>query len=130
MITFRQSSLLAGIAIASIALAASAQAQRAARRAQAPLRTRSAPIIEQGGYRFRDLDRNGKVDPYEDWRLTPAARARDLVARMTLEEKAGAMMHGIPKGKKLGEIDMRAIAPTLAKVMGVSLPTAKQKPLF
>jgi beta-glucosidase len=94
MITFRQSSLLAGIAIASIALAASAQAQRAARRAQAPLRTRSAPIIEQGGYRFRDLDRNGKVDPYEDWRLAPAARARDLVARMTLEEKAGAMMHG------------------------------------
>jgi hypothetical protein len=37
---------------------------------------------------------------------------------------------GIPKGKKLGEIDMRAIAPTLAKVMGVSLPDAKQKPLF
>jgi len=37
---------------------------------------------------------------------------------------------GIPKGKKLGEIDMRAIAPTVAKVMGVSLATAKQKPLF
>jgi predicted AlkP superfamily pyrophosphatase or phosphodiesterase len=37
---------------------------------------------------------------------------------------------GIPKGKKLGEIDMRSIAPTFAKVMGVSLPDAKQKPLF
>jgi hypothetical protein len=37
---------------------------------------------------------------------------------------------GIPKGKKLGEIDMRSIAPTLAKVMDVSLPAAKQKPLF
>jgi predicted AlkP superfamily pyrophosphatase or phosphodiesterase len=37
---------------------------------------------------------------------------------------------GIAKGKSLGEIDMRAIAPTLAKIMGVSLPDAKQKVLF
>ena len=37
---------------------------------------------------------------------------------------------GIAKGKSLGEIDMRAIAPTLAEVLGVSLPDAKQKPLF
>lgn len=33
------------------------------------------------------------------------------------------------KPKKLGEIDMRDIAPTLAKIMGVSLPSAG-KPLF
>ena len=43
---------------------------------------------------FRDLNKNGVVDPYEDRRLTPDRRARDLVARMTLEEKAGVMMHG------------------------------------
>lgn len=55
---------------------------------------RSAPIIVHDGLRFRDLNRNGSVDPYEDWRLTPEARARDLVARMTLEEIAGTMMHG------------------------------------
>jgi beta-glucosidase len=42
---------------------------------------------------FRDLNRNGQLDPYEDSRLTPEARADDLVRRMTLEEKAGAMMH-------------------------------------
>ena len=71
-----------------------AHAQNASRRAQPALTSRSAPVIEQSGLKFRDLDRNGRVDPYEDWRLTPAARARDLVARMTLEEKAGAMMHG------------------------------------
>jgi predicted AlkP superfamily pyrophosphatase or phosphodiesterase len=34
------------------------------------------------------------------------------------------------KAKKLGEIDMRDIAPTLAKIMGVSLSTATGKPLF
>ncbi|MEO8562095.1 MAG: glycoside hydrolase family 3 N-terminal domain-containing protein [bacterium] len=81
------------VAVAVLAPIAAAPAQRATR-AQPALGTRSAPIIERGGLRFRDLNRNGQVDPYEDWRLTPAARARDLVARMTLEEKAGAMMHG------------------------------------
>jgi beta-glucosidase len=56
--------------------------------------SRSAKIIEQQGRRFRDLNRNGVLDPYEDWRRTPSARAKDLVGRMTLEEKAGMMMHG------------------------------------
>jgi predicted AlkP superfamily pyrophosphatase or phosphodiesterase len=37
---------------------------------------------------------------------------------------------GIPAGKNLGEIDMRDIAPTLAKIMDVSLPRATGKPLF
>jgi beta-glucosidase len=62
--------------------------------AQARLGTRGVPIIEQDGLRFKDLNRDGTLQPYEDWRLTPAARARDLVGRMTLAEKAGTMMHG------------------------------------
>jgi len=37
---------------------------------------------------------------------------------------------GVPKGRDLGEIDMRDIAPTAAKIMDVSLPTATGKPLF
>ncbi|HTI63460.1 MAG TPA: glycoside hydrolase family 3 N-terminal domain-containing protein [Gemmatimonadaceae bacterium] len=61
---------------------------------QPHLGTRGVPIIEQNGLRFRDLDRNGTLDPYEDWRLGPEIRARDLAARMTLAEKAGTMMHG------------------------------------
>lgn len=36
------------------------------------------------------------------------------------------MGQGIPKGRKLGEIDMRAIAPTLAALMGGSLPDAEK----
>src|SRR5258705_4364251 len=55
---------------------------------------RSARIIERQHLRFRDLNNNGVLDRYEDWRLTPATRARDLVGRMTLAEKAGMMMHG------------------------------------
>ena len=61
---------------------------------QPPLGTRGVPVLEVQGLRFRDLNRNGTLEPYEDWRLAPALRARDLVARMTLEEKAGTMMHG------------------------------------
>ncbi len=75
--------LLAALALVATPLAA-----------QAHLGSRGVPIIEQDGLRFKDLNRNGTLEPYEDWRLAPAARARDLVTRMTLEEKAGTMMHG------------------------------------
>ncbi|MET0404993.1 MAG: glycoside hydrolase family 3 N-terminal domain-containing protein [Cystobacter sp.] len=51
-------------------------------------------VIEKEGLRFKDLNKNGEVEPYEDWRLSPEERARDLVGRMTLLEKAGVMMHG------------------------------------
>ena len=36
---------------------------------------------------------------------------------------------GIAHGRNLGVIDMRQIAPTLAKVLGVSLPSAEGIPL-
>lgn len=57
------------------------------------LESRSAPILVAGAMRYRDLDRNGALTPYEDWRLSPAKRARDLVSRMTLVEKAGLLTH-------------------------------------
>jgi beta-glucosidase len=58
------------------------------------LGNRSVVVIEQNGLRFRDLNRDGQISPYEDWRVAPEIRAKDLVARMTLPEKAGTMMHG------------------------------------
>ena len=44
--------------------------------------------------RSRILNRNGKLDPYEDWRLPAEVRTADLVQRMSLEELAGVMVHG------------------------------------
>ena len=38
-----------------------------------------APLTESG-LRFRDLNRSGTLDKYEDWRLTRRARASDLVS--------------------------------------------------
>ena len=59
---------------------------------QPKLQTRTVSTVEHEGLKFKDLNKNGKVDPYEDWRLTPQQRSEDLVGRMTLEEKAGMML--------------------------------------
>lgn len=60
---------------------------------------RSAPLLTVNGLQFKDLNHNGTLDPYEDWRLTPEARAKDLVGRMALEDLAGVMVHGtLPAG--------------------------------
>lgn len=61
---------------------------------QPELSVRSKQIIEVDGLRFRDLDADGALTPYEDWRLSSEERADDLVARMTLAEKAGTLLHG------------------------------------
>jgi beta-glucosidase len=81
-------------AMASIAAAAIAQPPQPAKKPHPVLGTRGVPVLERDGLRFKDLNRSGAIEAYEDWRLTPAQRARDLVGRMTLEEKAGTMMHG------------------------------------
>ena len=60
---------------------------------------RSKGIIEVDGLKFKDLDGTGELKPYEDWRLTPEERAKDLVSRMNNEEKARLMViHDLPMG--------------------------------
>ncbi|MBO9518528.1 MAG: glycoside hydrolase family 3 C-terminal domain-containing protein [Porphyrobacter sp.] len=66
--------------------------------AQPEIGLRSKPSIEVDGQKFRDLDGDGKLAPFEDWRLDPHQRAEDLVARMTLEEKVGTLMHSTLPG--------------------------------
>ena len=43
------------------------------------------------GFAFRDLNKNGHLDPYEDPRLSIEVRVEDLLSQMTLEEKAGML---------------------------------------
>lgn len=45
------------------------------------------------GSEFRDLNRNGRLDPYEDSRRPVEERVEDLLSQMSLEEKAGMMFH-------------------------------------
>ncbi|MCC5936335.1 MAG: glycoside hydrolase family 3 C-terminal domain-containing protein [Lunatimonas sp.] len=53
---------------------------------------RSAVILEIDGLQFKDLNKNGTLDVYEDWRLGSEERAKDLLSKMSLEQKAGFMM--------------------------------------
>ena len=50
-------------------------------------------ILEVDGYAFKDLNKNGQLDKYEDWRLSSEERAKDLAAQLSMEEIAGLMLY-------------------------------------
>lgn len=60
---------------------------------QPELGARVKNIIEADGYRFKDLNDNGQLDPYEDWRLSAEERAEDLLSQMDATQKAAQMVH-------------------------------------
>ena len=68
--------------------------------------SRPARLLTEQGHRYRDLNGNGWLDPYEDSRVPIEDRVGDLLARMTLEEKSGLLFHpGIPIGRRGGVVD-------------------------
>ncbi len=56
------------------------------------VQARSVELLYDDGLPFRDLNKNGEVDTYEDWRQPVEARVADLLSQMTLDEKAGMLM--------------------------------------
>lgn len=50
-------------------------------------------LLSVDGHVFKDLNRNGMLDPYEDWRLSARERAEDLSHRLSVEEIAGMMLY-------------------------------------
>jgi len=50
-------------------------------------------ILTIDGLAFKDLNRNGKLDKYEDWRLPVEERANDLAKQMSVEQIAGLMLY-------------------------------------
>lgn len=84
--------------IASLALAAllglsaaSATAENAP--VQPRLSARVKQLVEVDGYQFKDLNDNGELDPYEDWRLSAEERADNLLSMMDAGQKAAQMVH-------------------------------------
>lgn len=55
--------------------------------------TADVPVMEVDGCIFKDLERTGKLLPYEDWRLDDDTRAKDLASRLSIEEIAGLMLY-------------------------------------
>lgn len=61
-------------------------------------------IITVNGLMFKDHNKNGKLDKYEDWRLPVDERAKDLAKKMSVEQIAGLMLYSghqaIPSSEK------------------------------
>jgi beta-glucosidase len=55
--------------------------------------TSGVKIITADGYAFKDLNKNGKLDKYEDWRLPVDERAKDLASKLSIEQIAGLMLY-------------------------------------
>lgn len=43
-------------------------------------------ILYEDGFAFKDLNRNGRIDPYEDWRNDSDKRARNLANLLSIDE--------------------------------------------
>src|SRR4051812_30385453 len=61
--------------------------------------------LTEGEFTFRDLNKNGRLDPYEDSRRPIDEWVEDLLSQMTLEEKAGLMFHMIAAVNKDGSLN-------------------------
>jgi len=65
-----------------------------------------AALLKEDGIEYRDLNKNGKLDIYEDIRESVDNRVEDLLNRMTIEERVGQMfspMNSIGKEGRLKE---------------------------
>ena len=91
----------------------------------------SAPILTVRGHAFKDLNRNGELDPYENWRRPAYERAVDLANRLSVEEIAGLMLYSshqaVPspeltdaQRKFLTEDNLRAVLVTTVESPGTA----------
>jgi beta-glucosidase len=71
------------------------------------------------GTTFRDLNKNGTLDIYEDSRRSCDERVNDLLSQMNLEEKAGTMFFPPVSMKKDGSISE---TPSLSDVFSLMTP--------
>ncbi|WP_078435134.1 glycoside hydrolase family 3 protein [Metabacillus halosaccharovorans] len=60
-------------------------------------------ILNVDGKAFKDLNKDGKLVKYEDWRLSAEERAKDLASKMSVAQIAGLMLYSrhqsIPAGQ-------------------------------
>lgn len=73
------------------------------------------------GTRYRDLNHNGRLDPFEDPRLGPVQRTEDLLGRLSIQEKVGLLFHTVieagPDGRLLEAPGRIAKSPTREVVL-------------
>ena len=78
---------------------------------------------------YRDLNKNGRLDTYEDSTATLGERIEDLLGQMTLEEKAGLMFNaisGVGMGEGIQRVDSLISKVNINHLDMPGMATAKQ----
>ncbi len=52
-------------------------------------------VIVQDGLYFKDMDNDGVLSPYEDWRNSDEVRAEDMVKHLPLQQQAGLVLNAL-----------------------------------
>ena len=87
-------------------------------------------IIEDDGYAFKDLNKNGKLDAYEDWRLDAQTRAEDLASQMDIDTLAGFLKEEVDWAAGTGEVTdgvKTLVEEGSRMIMGMGLPAIKDR---
>lgn len=89
---------------------------------------KEAPVLKVDGKEFRDLNKDGKLDIYEDTRRSIDERVEDLLSQMTLEEKAGTMFITMIQFSEKGEpVDLPVITGNkMQLMMSLMLPSVSE----
>ena len=85
-----------------------------------------APVMTIDGFEFRDLNKNGSLDTYEDWRAPVERRVEDLIDQMNAEEKAGMMFIHMTL---MGDDGSLHEIPSLTNPFSLLLETASEQVL-
>ena len=76
---------------------------------QPDLGARAVHLLHDGQFQFKDLNKNGRLDAYEDWRRPVNDRIDDLLEQMSLEEKVGMMLINTLNAGVGGKMTERAV---------------------
>src|SRR6202012_1657307 len=82
---------------------------------------KSSLIRTNGDVTYRDLNKNGKMDVYEDASQPVEKRVQDLLKQMTLEEKAGMMFYSPIRVNADGTIEDKPASGLLASLSPVGV---------
>ncbi|MCG6187259.1 glycoside hydrolase family 3 protein [Maribellus maritimus] len=71
---------------------------------QPNIEARAVNLLHEDKLEFKDLNKNGKLDVYEDWRKPVENRIQDLLDQMTLEEKVGFLLINTLNAETYGKV--------------------------
>lgn len=69
-----------------------------------------APVLIDNGHKYRDLNKNGKMDPYENNKADIDTRVEDLLGKMSIDEKTSQMMQPFLFSTKIDMVPMKIMA--------------------